>query len=388
VSASPASGRSPVIVGVAESDLGITAKTIPQLQVQGALAALADAGLSVGDVDGLFTNGAGRFPANQLAEQLGIQPTWTDSTFAGGSTWVAFVAHASEAIRSGRCEVAVIAYGSNQRSAKSRRLGGAEDADNPGTQFETPYGPLLPASAYALAAARHMHEFGTTREALAEVAVAAREWALRNPKAFRYGDGPLTVDDVLASPELSTPLHVLDCCLVTDGGGAVVLTSAERAADLPGPPVAVLGHGEIATHMNISQMPDLTASGGRESAARAFAMAGVGVADVDVAQLYDSFTITVLLTLEALGFCGRGEAGDFVADGRLRPGGAFPMNTSGGGLSYCHPGQLGILLVIEAVRQLRGQAGERQVDGAEIAVCHGTGGFLSHHATTVLGVQR
>ena len=379
--------RSPAIVGVAESDLGVTNKTIPQLQTQAILGALADAGVPLADVDGLFTNGVGRFPATMMAEYLGIEPRWTDSTFAGGSTFEAFAGHAAEAIRSGRCDLAVISYGSNQRSARSRRLGGAEDEQNPAAQFETPYGPLLPISAYALAAARHTHEFGTPPEALAEVAVAAREWALRNPKAFRHDAGPLTVDEVLGSDVLSSPLHALDCCLVTDGGGAVVMTTAERAADLARRAVAVLGHSEAATHVNVSQMPDLTATGAYRSAERAFAMAGVKPGDVDVAQLYDSFTITVLLTLEALGFCGPGEAGDFVAGGRIRPGGDLPLNTSGGGLSYCHPGQFGILLLVEAVRQLRGECGGRQVDGAEVAVCHGTGGYLSHHATVVLGAS-
>ena len=382
--------RQPVIVGVAESALGVTGKTIPELQTEAALAALADAGLRLEDVDALFTNGIGRFPAALMAEYLGIFPTWTDSTMAGGSSYEIFVARAAEAVRSGHAEVALIAYGSNQRSARSRKIGGVIDATDPATQFDVPYGPLLPMSPYALSARRHMHEFGTTPEHLAEIAVAARAWALENPKAYRFGDSPLSVDDVLASPMTSSPLHTLDCCLVTDGGGAVVITTAERAEDMHGGAraVAVLGHGEATTHTTPSQMPDLTLTGAANSSQRAFAMAGVTPADIDVAQLYDSFTITVLLTLEALGFCGRGESGPFVADGRTRPGGSFPLNTSGGGLSYCHPGMFGIFLVIEAVRQLRGACGDRQVEGAELAVCHGTGGILSTHATVVLGVQR
>lgn len=378
----------PVIVGVAESDLGVTDRSILELQTQAILNALDDAGLALDDVDGLFTNGVGRFPATTVAEYLGIRPTWTDSTAAGGSSYEIFVAHAAEAIRTGRCEVAVVSYGSNQRSARTRTLGGAPVGDAPEDLLERPYAPLQPMSMYALAAQRHMHEFGTTPEQLAEVAVAARAWALRNPKAFRFDAGPLTVDDVLASPLVSSPLHTLDCCLITDGGGAVVLTSAARADDLRRPPVAVLGHGETPTHIGISQMPDLTATGGYESARRAYAMAGLTPADIDVWQLYDSFTITVLLTLEAVGACGRGEAGAFVEKGRIAPGGDFALNTSGGGLSYCHPGMYGIFLVIEAVRQLRGESGDRQVDGAEVALCHGTGGILSTHSTLILGPSR
>jgi acetyl-CoA acetyltransferase len=230
-----------------------------------------------------------------------------------------------------------------------------------------------------------MHDFGTTSEQLAEVAVAARRWALLNPKAFHHDSGPLTVDAVLASPMVSSPLHTLDCCLVTDGGGAVVLTTLERARDLRRPPIVLLGYGEATTNQGMSQIPDLTSTGAVAAARRAFAMAALRPADIDVVQLYDSFTITVLLTLEALGFCARGESGPFVEHGRLGPGGDFPINTSGGGLSYCHPGMFGIFLVIEAARQLRGEAGPRQLPRARTAVCHGTGGILSTHATVILG---
>jgi len=373
------------IVGVAESDLGLTGKSVLQLQAQAILGALEDAGLGLRDVDGLFTNGVSRFSATQVAEYLGIRPVWTDTTMAGGASYEIFVARAAEAIRAGLCRVALISYGSNQRSARSRRLGGVLEAEAPETQFEAPYGPLHPISLYAMAAQRHMHEFGTTREQLAEVAIAAREWARLNPRAYRYGAGPLTLEEVLASPMVSSPLRVADCCLVTDGGGAVVLTSEAQARDLRKRPVLVLGHGEATTHMGMSQVPDLTLTGAAESGRRALAMAGLGPADLDVVELYDSFTITVLLTLEALGFCGRGEGGPFVMGGRIRPGGALPLDTSGGGLSYCHPGMFGIFLVIEAVRQLRGECGARQVPGARTALCHGTGGILSTHATVVLG---
>lgn len=373
------------IVGVAESELGVTGRSVLQLQAQAIVGALEDAGLGLRDVDGLFTNGVSRFSAAQVAEYLGIRPAWTDTTMAGGASYEIFVAHAAEAVRAGLCRVALISYASNQRSARSRRLGGVLEAETPEAQFEAPYGALHPISFYAMAAQRHMHEFGTTREQLAEVAIAAREWARLNPRAYRYGAGPLTLEAVLASPMVSSPLRVADCCLVTDGGGAVVLTSEARAQDLRKRPVLVLGHGEATTHLGMSQVPDLTLTGAAESGRRAFAMAGLGPGDMDVVELYDSFTITVILSLEALGFCGRGEGGPFVMGGRIRPGGALPLDTSGGGLSYCHPGMFGIFLVIEAVRQLRGECGARQVPGARTALCHGTGGILSTHATVVLG---
>lgn len=384
-----ASGRPPgtpiaAVAGVAESSLGITGKTILELQAEATVAALGDAGLSLADVDALFTNGAGQFSASQVAEYLGLHPAWCDSTMAGGASYEVFVARAAEAIHAGLIDVALVSYGSNQRSARARRLGGPQEEQMPVGQLEVPYGPLNPISLYAMAARRHFYEHGTTSEQLAEVAVAARQWALLNPKAFRYGDGPLTVDDILSSPLVSSPLHTLDCCLVTDGGAAVVLTSLERARDLRRHPVALVGHGEATTNVAMSQVPNLTRTGAAESGRRAFAMAGLGPGDVDVTEVYDSFTVTVLLTLEALGFCGPGEGGAFIADGRTRPGGAFPLNTSGGGLSYCHPGMFGLLLVVEAVRQLRGEAGARQVPGANVALAHGTGGILSTHATLLL----
>jgi acetyl-CoA acetyltransferase len=220
------------------------------------------------------------------------------------------------------------------------------------------------------------------------VAVAAREWALLNPKAFRHEAGPLTVEEVLAAEPVSSPLTVADCCLVTDGGGAIVLTSLERARDLPNPPVVVLGYGESTTNASMTAVDDLLRPGSFASGQAAFRMAGLGPSDVDVLEVYDSFTITVLLTLEGLGICKPGEAGELAASGRIRPGGDLPLNTSGGGLSYNHPGMFGLLLLIEAVRQLRGECGQRQVPGAETALAHGTGGIFSTHATVLLGVDR
>ncbi len=298
-----------------------------------------------------------------------------------------FVARAAQAIAAGQAEVVVISFASNQRSAKSRSLAGVLENHTPEAQFETPYAPLFPLSYYAMAAQRYLHVYGKTRAQLAEVAVAAREWALLNPKAFRYGAGPLSVDDVLGSTMISSPLTAGDCCLVTDGGGAVVLTSAERARDLPKKPVHVLGYGERTTNTSMTAVRDLTVSGAAGAAQDALARAGLGIGDIDVFEVYDSFTITVALTLEALGLCGPGEALDLIADGNIRPGGGLALNTSGGGLSYCHPGQYGVLLLVEAVRQLRGEAGDRQVPGARHALAHGTGGILSTHATVVLGVE-
>ena len=379
--------REAAVAGVGESELGVTGRSIYQLQTQAALAAAADAGLKLSDVDGLATAGVERFSAVAMAEYWGMQPSWVCSTMEGGSSFELMVGAAVDAIRSGRCRTALISYGSNQRSAASRRLGGVVQPHTPADQYEAPYGVLSPISLYALAAQRHFHEYGTTEEQLAEIAVSAREWALLNPKAYRYGAGPITVEDVLASPMISTPLHLLDCCLVVDGGGAVVLTSLDRARDLPKRPVRVLGCGQSVTHITMSQMPDLTRTGAVESGAAAFAEAGIGPEDVDAAEIYDSFTITVLLTLEALGFCGRGEGGPFVEDGKTRPGGSFPMNTNGGGLSYCHPGMYGVLLLVEAVRQLRGEAGDRQTPAPETALVHGTGGALSSHGTVILGVD-
>ncbi|MGW0808676.1 acetyl-CoA acetyltransferase [Nonomuraea sp. NPDC002799] len=370
------------VVGVAESDLGVTGKSILHLQTQAITRALADAGLSLRDVDGLATAGVSRFSTPQVAEYLGIQPAWTDSTFAGGSAFEMYVARAVQAIEAGQCTTVLISYGSDQRSARSRSLAGALETHTPQAQFETPYGPLFPLSYYAMAAQRYLHDRGASRADLAEVAVAAREQALLNPKAFRHRAGPLTVEDVLGQPMISSPLTAADCCLITDGGGAIVLTSLERARDLRADPVVVLGYGESTTHHGMAGAADLLRTGSIDSGRRAFARAGLGPQDVDVAQLYDSFTITVLLTLEGLGFCGPGEAGDFV---RRR---ALPFNTTGGGLSYCHPGMLGLLLLVEAVRQLRGECGPRQVPGAEVALAHGVGGIFSTHATVLLGADR
>ena len=383
--------RDPVITGVAETPLvkGKVAGGASALQIQAraAKAALEEAGLGFADVDALLVAGAwgvprpGNMPAIQMAEYLGLQPRFTDTTNAGGSSFEMHVAHAALALQQGYCEVALILYGSTQRSESSRSQGGRPTLFS--LQYEVPWGLPLPLGSYAMAAHRHMHEYGTTSEQLAEIAASTRAWACLNPAAMMRE--PLTVEDVLASPVIADPLHLLDCCLVTDGGGAIVMTTAERARDLKCAPVRVLGYGECTTHLTIGAMPDLAwLTSAAEAGSRAFRMAGLGPGDVDVAEIYDSFTITVLMTLEALGFCRPGEGGAFVAGGRTAPGGDFPMNTNGGGLSYAHPGMYGIFLLIEAVRQLRGEAGARQVPDPEIAMVHGTGGTLSSGATCIL----
>jgi acetyl-CoA acetyltransferase len=369
------------IVGAAESDIGAVAALMSpiDLMAQGIQRALADAGLTLRDVDGVFcATTQARTSAMSLLEYLGLPDAYTDSTIVGGSSFEIHVAHAHAALEAGLCNVAVIAYGSTQRTV-GRRASSAREY-NP---YETPFRPFLPASAYAMAASRHMFEFGTTREQLAEVAVAAREWALLNPAAWEKK--PLTIADVLGARPVSEPFTVRDCCLVTDGGGAVVMVRTDRARDMAKPPVPVLGWGQAVTHAAISSMPDLTRTGAIQSGAAAYAMAGMAPADMDVLALYDAFTINTILFLEDLGFCPKGEGGRFVQDGRIGPTGDLAVNTNGGGLSYCHPGMYGLFLLIEAVRQLRGECGVRQVAAAEAALVHGNGGVLSAQATVILG---
>jgi len=371
------------IVGAAESDLGLVADGLNpiDLMAQGITRALDDCGLALKDVDGLLCAATqSRTSGLSLSEYLGISPSFIDTTILGGSSFMFHVGHALAAIELGMCEVAVIAYGSTQRSVGRRQASVREI--NP---FETPYRPFLPSTAYALAASRHMHEFGTTREQLAEVAVAARQWALLNPAAWEKK--PLTVPEVIGARMVSYPFTVRDICLVTDGGGAIVLTAPERARSLKKPPVYVLGCGSAITHANISSMPDLTVTGALASGRQAYAMAGLAAKDIDVVELYDAFTINPILFLEDLGFCPKGEGGRFVSGGHIAPGGGLPVNTNGGGLSYCHPGMYGLLVLIEAVRQLRGECGARQVAGAETAIAHGNGGVLSSQSTVILGTQ-
>jgi acetyl-CoA acetyltransferase len=371
------------IVGAAESDLGKVADEMSPLDLmaQGTHRALADCGIALKDVDGLFCATAQvRLSVLAFAEYLGIQPAYLDSTIVGGSSFEYHVAHAVAALQLGLCNVAVVAYGSTQRSIGRRQASMREI--NP---YETPFRPFMPSSAYALAASRHMHQYGTTREQLAAVAVAAREWALLNPAAWEKK--PLTIEGVLSARMVSHPFTVRDICLVTDGGGAIVMTSAERARSFKKPPAYVLGCGQSVTHNAISSMPDLTVTGAVASGREAYAMAKLGPADVDVVELYDAFTLNTMLFLEDLGFCKKGEGGAFVSGGRIAPKGALPVNTNGGGLSYCHPGMYGLFVLIEAVRQLRGECGARQVKDCEVAIAHGNGGVLSSQSTVILGNQ-
>lgn len=367
------------VVGVGQAGMGDAgAWSAMELLSAAVLGALSDAGLGLADIDGLFVGTAVHaMPTLSVAEYLGIRPRFSDGSMIGGASFSAHMLTAAMALEAGLCDVAVIAYGSNQRSA-----GGFSSISEP-QPYEAPYRPRYPVSAYALAASRHMHEFGTTREQLAEVAVAARAWAQHNPEA--YERGPLTHADVLGSRMVSDPLTVRDCCLVTDGAAAVVMVRSDRAADRPKPAVYLLGAATEHWHRQISAMPDITTTAASVSGPRALAMAGLGLQEIDVVELYDAFTITTLLFLEDLGFCPKGEAGRFVEDGAIAPGGRLPVNTNGGGLSCVHPGMYGLFLIVEAVRQLRGTAPGLQVPSAATALVHANGGTLSSQSTLVLG---
>ena len=368
------------IAGVAESDQigNLPDKSPLQLHAEAALGALEDAGLSRSDVDGIATAGVSTLVT---AEYLGITPRYTDVTYVGGSSFVIHVGHALQAIADGRASVVLITHGQGRMGGRNRAPSSATDPQALDAQYEMPYGVMGAPYTYALAAMRHMQQYGTTKEQLAEVAVQTRRWAMLNPKALMRD--LLTVEDVLASRLICYPFNLLDCCLVTDAGGACVVVSPERARDLKKKPVWIEGIGEAHDHNMISQMPDLTRTPAQYSGPAAMAMAGVSHADFDHLMIYDSFTYTVVVTLESLGFCGPGEGGAFVKD-RLGPGGALPTNTNGGGLSYTHPGMYGMFLLLEAVRQLRGECGERQVPNCRLSLVNGTGGRLSSTGTLVL----
>lgn len=348
--------------------------------------ALDDAGLKLTDVDGLLTASGGSLSPMGLSEYLGIRPRYVDGTSVGGSSFVYHAARAALAVGSGLCEVAVVAMGQLGRSGGNRgyRFRG-RSGQGFGSFFWDSTAGLPLVGAYAMAAQRHMHEFGTTSEDFAHIAVATRYHASMNPKA-QYQD-PITVDDVLNSRWVAEPLHLLDCCVVSDGGGAYVVTTAERARDLPKPAARMLGYGERIGHAGIGQMPDFTQTAAADSGALAFQMAGLKPGDIDCAQLYDSFTITVMLELEDLGFCPKGEGGRFVRE-HLKLGGPLPINTDGGGLSACHPGMRGMFLVIEGLRQIRGEGDPQTIvrrGGVDTCLVHGVGGQLSSHATLILG---
>ncbi|MGI4950930.1 MAG: thiolase [Janthinobacterium lividum] len=370
------------IVGIGAAGCGeAPGQTPTELMAQASLNAIADAGLALSDIDGIFAaTSTHAFPTLSVAEYLGIRPRYQDGTNIGGSSFEAHLLSATLALEAGQCDAALICYGSNQRTAGGRLVSMSEPQPH-----EAPYKPRHPITAYALAASRHMHEFGTTRAMLAEVAVAARGWANLNPDAFARG--PLSLDDVLAARMISDPLTTRDCCLVTDGGGACVVVRADRARDLRHKPAYVLGAATAGWHRAIMCMPDLVVTAAAESGARAYAMAGLTPADIRLAMLYDAFTINTILFLEDLGFCPKGEGGRFVQNGAIAPGGRLAVNTNGGGLSCVHPGMYGMFLILEAVTQLRGDAGARQVPGLETALLHGNGGTLSSQCTTILGTD-
>ena len=377
--------RRVAIVGAALSDIGrVDDKTNFQLHQQATSRALADAGLTKDDVQGFMSAGLGTLPPIEVAEYMGLRPTWVDSTGVGGAMWEFMVEHAFTAIAMGMVDVVVLAYGSTTRAdlKRRRRTANLSFGSRGPVQFDAPFGHTLIAK-YALTTMRHMYEFGTTVEQLAEIAVSTRANASLNPDAY-YQD-PITIGDVLNSRMMAEPLTKLHCCIRSDGGGAVVLASEDRARDCAKAPVWVLGTGEAVSHTTMSEWDDFTESPCVRSGQQAFERAGITPDDIDVCQLYDAFTSMVLLTLEGLGFCKKGEGGPFVADGRLRVGGALPTNTDGGGLSHCHPGMRGIFLLVEAARQLRGECGPRQVEDARLACVNGTGGWFSSASTVILG---
>lgn len=355
--------------------------TSMELAVSASVRALDEAGLTPGDVDGVFIAlPEDYFSGLTFAEYLGIQPKITENNRTGGSAFLTYAMWAALAIEAGQCDVALIAYGSNQRTASGKLVTALRPPP-----YETPYKLGRPVGAYALATSRYMHQYGLKREQLGEVAIAARRWAQLNPDAFVRE--PLSMDEYLKSRMVSDPISVRDCCLVTDGAAAVVMVSADRAKHLARRPVYLLGAAAATDHKDITSMPDLTTTAAVQSGARAFAQAGITPADVDVVEVYDAFTINTLLFLEDLGFCKKGEAGAFVQGGRIAPGGALPVNTNGGGLSCTHPGMYGLFTMVEATQQLLGQCGDRQVPNAQLAVAHGNGGELSSQATLVLGTE-
>jgi acetyl-CoA acetyltransferase len=372
------------IVGVDESDeLGtLPHKSQLTLHVEAIHNAVRDAGLRVADIDGVFT--AGQHSPATIAEAIGVRPRYVDGTTVGGCSFIIMVGHALLALHHGLCDVAVISHGESGRSGVG--VSPRRDLAIPG-QFESPYGFGGAPTYFGLITTRHMHEYGTTLEQWAQVAVSTRRWAMLNPRA-RHRE-PLTVQDVLSSRPVVWPFNILNICLVTDAGGAVVMTRPDRARDCAKPPVYVRGAGEGVEHVSLTQMRDLTFSEAtRLSGEKAFAMAGVRPTDFDHVMLYDAFTSGPPIMLESLGIAKRGEGVAFFEEGRSTPGGRLPINTNGGGLSYTHSGMYGIFPIIESVRQLRGECGPRQVPGARLSLVNGMGGMLSAAGTLVLASGR
>ena len=380
-------GRRVAIAGVGLSGLpGAPEATPYALHAQAARSALLQSGLRPSDIDGVGSAGLGALQPLEVAEYMGLRPRLVDSTGVGGSTWEVMAAHAVDAIAQARADVVLLAYGSTAKTDLKRKLRKASlswGTRGP-SQFEAPFGHTL-ISKYAMAARRHMHEFGTTLEQMAEIAVSARFNAALTPfAAYRE---PISVADVLDGPMIADPFTKLQCCIRSDGGAAVILVAEDRVRDLAVKPVWVLGSAEAGSHVSMSQWSDFTTSPAAITGPLAFARAGIRPDEIDVAQIYDAFTYMLLITMEDLGFCAKGEGGAFVADGRLRVSGALPTNTDGGGLSGCHPGMRGLFLLVEAARQLRAECGERQVDGARLACVSGTGGWFCSSGTMILGAD-
>ncbi|MET8222345.1 acetyl-CoA acetyltransferase [Streptomyces sp. NPDC005301] len=389
---STASGRRKVaVVGAALADCGrVDGTTAYALHAQAARRAVADSGLDREVIDGFASAGLGTLAPVEVAEYLGLRPVWVDSTSVGGSTWEVMAAHAADAIAAGHANAVLLVYGSTARAdiKAGRRTGDLSFGARGPLQYEVPYGHTLVAK-YAMAARRHMHQYGTTLEQLASVAVQARANAAANPEAM-FRD-PVTVDDVLSGPMIADPFTKLHCCIRSDGGAAVLLAAEEYVRDCRTAPVWILGTGEHVSHTTMSEWADFTVSPAAVSGRLAFRRAGLRPDEMDLAEIYDAFTYMTLVTLEDLGFCAKGEGGAFVEKGRLTLRGDLPVNTDGGGLSAQHPGMRGLFLLVEAVRQLRGEAGEgrqvRRPDGElpRLAVASGTGGWFCSAGTVVLG---
>jgi acetyl-CoA acetyltransferase len=371
------------IIGAAETDTIGVIPDITQLglHAQAARNAILDAGIDKSEIDGLACAGES---VVAVADYLDIQPRYIDGTSIGGSSYMIHVAHAVLALTAGYCNYVLITHGESGRSRVGRAGWGSGAATIPG-QFEAPYGTLGPPNTFTVPIVAHMAKYGTTEEQIASVAVATRAWAAKNPRAMMRD--PITVEDVLNSRLIAWPVHLLECCLVTDGGGALILTTADRARDFRKPPVYILGTGEGAENMMISTMHDFTESlAFKQSATRAFAQAGIERGDVDHLMLYDAFAHTPMYGLESLGLVKPGESGPFFAERRSAPGGDLPINTNGGGLSYTHTGMYGMFALQESVRQLRGEAAA-QLPDVKISIAHGPAGFFAGAGTVIMTNQ-
>jgi len=378
------------IVGVGEAAIGKAepGQTAITTQARAAQRAMLDCGLKPNDIDGVFAHWGDKVSSLLVLEYLGMKTTYTDSTLVGGQSSLTMLVHAIAAIEAGLCEVALITYGSTQRLDKSRNIGGLElDTRTPNSQFIRPYGMVSPIGFMAMYTQLHQQRYGSTAEDLGKIAIAARKWAKLNPDAVTQDE--LTMEQYLQSPMICEPMRKADICRVSDGAGALILTSRERAQDLNKKPVQLLGFSEKYTqHMTPFRMDDWLDNGIVPGLlADTLAMAQCGLDDIDLVQIYDACTINVLSDLEELGFCQRGEAGDFIKGGRIAPGGDFPVNTSGGGLSFHHPGMFGMPLTVESVRQLRGECGERQVNNPKNCLMRAGGFVYSAHIVMLLGTE-